>query len=84
MATNNKKADNTNIQNSEPMKPEYEIYVDGAMSISLRSGMAKIDFYQALGMIDGNRARAKRDAQSLEKVLKAIKDSDTVQKPNTN
>ncbi len=33
MATNNKKADNANIQNYEPMKPEYGVYVDGAIVI---------------------------------------------------
>lgn len=37
------------------MKPEHGIYVDGAMSISLSSGVVKIDFYQALGMIDGDK-----------------------------
>ncbi|BBB22469.1 hypothetical protein CVPH_0343 [Abyssogena phaseoliformis symbiont OG214] len=77
------------------MKPEHEIYVDGAMSISLRSGVAKIDFYQALGMIDGNEGQEQKEIRKvsqrfvmpvaglfelngiLEKVLKAIKDSDT-------
>ncbi len=75
---------------------------DYTMSISLRSGVAKIDFYQVFGMIDSEEGQEQKEMRKvyqrlvipvaglfelngiLEKVLKAIKDSNTTQKPSAN
>ncbi len=36
----------------QPPKPENEVFVDGVFNAGLRAGVAKIDFYQAIGFMD--------------------------------
>lgn len=48
-------------QNEAPQQPELiqETYVDGLASISTRQNVAKLDFYQALAVIDEDPSNQK-------------------------
>ncbi|MEX0335244.1 hypothetical protein [Vibrio tubiashii] len=46
-------------------KPDAEIFVDGAASIMMRSGVAKVDFYQAIGPEPEGKGEVRRVSQRI-------------------